>query len=141
LPLPTTAAGAPTSPSGSPIATTSAGDLIQVGLDSNGQSVDLTVGQRLVVTLGPDWTPPAVTSAPTDPNTDPLQTESSVGFPEPQSAAGTFLALHTGTDTVTATTDYTCLHTAPMCTLPQQSFNITVQVHPSAATTTTAPPP
>jgi len=113
--------------------------VIRVGPDSNGQSVDLTVGQRLVVTLEPDWTPPAVTGEPADPNTDPLQTESSVGFPEPQSAAGTFLARHSGTATVTATTDCTCLHTAPTCTLPQQAFKITVQVHPVIATTT-APP-
>ena len=113
--------------------------MIQVGLDSNGQSVDLTVGQRLVLTLGPDWTPPAVTGPPAAPTTDPLQTESSVGFPEPQPAAATFLALRPGTETVTATTDYTCLHTTPMCTLPQQSFNITARVHPSTATAT-APP-
>ena len=36
-----------------------AGSVARVGLESNGGTVVLTVGRRLVVTLAANWTPPS----------------------------------------------------------------------------------
>jgi hypothetical protein len=100
----------------------------------NEQSIDVNLGERLIVALGPDWTAPTI--QPVDPNNAPLSTESATGFPTAPTATSTFLAVHPGTTTITATTDYTCLHTAPACMLVQQQFTLTVRVVPPAVEST-----
>ena len=104
----------------------------QVGLGASGSTIVLRVGQTLAVTLGPHWTPPqagirapGVATAP-----QPLRMISSVGFPAAGTAAATFAAVRAGTATVTAHTDYACLHTRPRCLPPQELFTLTVRVLP-----------
>jgi len=127
----TSAATTPAHPTPTP---TVPGKVLQVGLDVNEQSIDVNLGERLIVALGPDWTAPTI--QPVDPNNAPLITESATVIPTAPTATSTFLAVHTGTTTITATTDYTCLHTAPACMLVQQQFTLTVRVVPPAVAST-----
>lgn len=113
-----------------------AGSVARVGLESNGGTVVLTVGMRLEVRLAANWTPPkamAVGSSVTA-ELQPLRTVSSAGFPAPGIASATFMAIRPGTATIFAVTDYPCLHTTPMCALPQQEFMVTVRVLPPPGT-------
>ena len=88
-----------------------AGSVARVGLESNGGTVVLTVGLRLVVTLAANWTPPrqmAVGSGVTA-ELQPLRAVSSAGFPAPGVASATFMAVRPGTAAIFAVTDYPCL--------------------------------
>ncbi|MEP7019410.1 MAG: hypothetical protein ABI808_02070 [Pseudonocardiales bacterium] len=104
----------------------------QVGLQASGTTIALRVGQTLVVTLAPNWTPPVAGPAESSAQaaTPPLRRDSAVGFPSAGAAAATFTAVHVGTATVSAHTDFACLHTKPRCLRPQQLFTLTVQVLP-----------
>ena len=113
-----------------------AGSVARVGLESNGGTVVLTVGRRLVVTLAANWTPPkqmAVGSSVTA-ELQPLRVVSSGGFPAPGVASATFMAVRPGTAAIFAVTDYPCRHTTPMCAVPQREFMVTVRVLPPAGT-------
>ena len=113
-----------------------AGSVARVGLESNGGTVVLTVGRRLVVTLAANWTPPrqrAVGSGVTA-ELQPLRAVSSAGFPAPGAASATFMAVRPGTAAVFAVTDDPCRHATPVCALPQQEFTVTVRVLPPAGT-------
>jgi hypothetical protein len=105
-------------------------------LESNGGTVVLTVGLRLVVTLAVNWTPPkamAVGSGVTA-ELQPLRAVSSAGFPAPGVASATFTAVRPGTAAIVAVTDYPCLHATPVCALPQREFMVTVRVRPPTGT-------
>jgi hypothetical protein len=112
------------------------GSVARVGLESNGGTVVLTVGLRMVVTLAANWTPPKEMAAGSGVTAELqlLRTVSSVGFPAPGVASATFMAVRPGTATILAVTDYPCLHTTPKCALPQQEFMVTVRVLPPAGT-------
>lgn len=113
-----------------------AGSVARVGLESNGGTVVLTVGLRLVVTLAANWTPPKEMASGSGVTAElqPLRAVSSVGFPAPGVASATFMAVRPGTAAIFAVTDYPCLHTTPKCALPQQEFKVTVRVLPPAGT-------
>jgi hypothetical protein len=112
------------------------GSVARVGLESNGSTVVLTVGRRLVVTLAANWTPPKGMAAGSSVTAElqPLRAVSSVGFPATVAASAVFLAVRPGIATVFAETDYRCLHATPMCALPQQEFTVTVRVLPPRGT-------
>jgi hypothetical protein len=123
-------------PTSLPPETPGARSVARVGLESNGRTVVLTVGRRLVVTLAANWTPPRGMAAGSGATAElqPLRAVSSVGFPAPVIASAMFMAVRPGTATIFAETDYPCLHATPMCALPQQEFTVTVRVLPPAGT-------
>ncbi len=101
---------------------------MRAGLGDTGHTIVVHVTQKLVVTLAPNWTPPSASSAVAA--LAPLRVDAAVGFPALGAAAATFTAVDTGTATVTAHTDYVCLHTRPRCLPPQRLFRLTVTVLP-----------
>jgi hypothetical protein len=124
--------GASRMPTSPPPEMPGVGSSAQIGLSSNGKTVVLTVGRRLVVTLAEGWTAPRARAAGTSVTAQlsPLNVTSSTGFPAAGPASAAFMAVRTGLATVTARTDYACLHTSPGCAPPQRSFTVTVRVLP-----------
>jgi hypothetical protein len=102
----------------------------RVALTSNGRTVVLTMGRRLVVTLAAGWTAPraAATATSVTAPLQPLTTMAAVGYPAPGVASATFRAVRTGEARVTA-----CLHSDPTCSA-QQQFALTVRVLPPTGT-------
>jgi hypothetical protein len=105
---------------------------VQAGIDSDGRSVTLQVGQTLVVSLPAGWTAPAAGPAQTDtaPSLQPLRTDVARGFPVGGQSYSRFTAIRVGMAVVSANTDATCLHMTPRCAIPQQLFELHVIVHP-----------
>jgi len=104
---------------------------LQIDETANGRSIELYVGQQLVVRLAAGWTAPAATTAPDVTATlQPLRSDTAVGFPAAGPASARFTAVRTGTATISARTDYACLHTTPRCALPQRLFSVAVRVRP-----------
>lgn len=95
----------------------------------------LHVGDQLLVTLEPDWTPPRAQATAADPGPalHPLRTDGATGFPNGPATA-TFTAARVGDATVTARTDAACLHTVPQCMVAQLAFEVTVHVQPRPGT-------
>jgi hypothetical protein len=108
------------------------GSLTWAGLQSNGRTLVLTVGRRLVVSLATGWTAPRAEAADgsVSAGLQPLAVLDAVGFPAAKVAAATFLAVRTGTSVVAAVTDYACLYGTPRCALPQRMFRLLVRVLP-----------
>jgi hypothetical protein len=104
--------------------------VVHVGLSANGQRVDLQIGQRLEVSLDRSWTPPRVEVQDVGATLQPLRVDSAQGYPADVQAFGWFTAVRRGTTTITAHTDYACLHAAPRCAVPTKVFTLTVVVVP-----------
>lgn len=115
--------------------TSPAGKVVDVGLAMNRGSVTLRRGQQLQVTLAANWTPPqAVADGGVTATLTSLRRESAQGFPRPGRGAALFTAIRPGTTTVTASTDYRCLHTRPACLPAQRLFTLRVRVVPPPGT-------
>jgi len=105
------AAGAgtdPATPAGGTTMTTTPGD-VTAGLSENGRTIFLTVGERLLVDLGPGWTAPRINVLGGDPGpvTTPLRADAGAPQPRPATTAGTatthvFLAVTAGNTLITA---------------------------------------
>lgn len=107
------------------------GQTVLVGLSSDGRVVVLRVGQRLRVSLAPNWTPPEMSLATSGTGSPPpLRRDSAQGYPMAGTASAEFTATSVGTATISAHTDFSCLHIRPVCALPQRFVRITVQVRP-----------
>jgi hypothetical protein len=102
---------------------------VVIGVNENGKTVTVRIGQRLQVVLAANWTPPqAHASGSGTAALSPLRTDSAQGYPDAVPGAAIFTAIRTGTAIITAHTDFACLHTTPRCLPPQQSFTVTVRV-------------
>jgi hypothetical protein len=126
-----TVAGGHMMTSGAPPEMPGTGVDARVGLTSNGGTVLVTVGRRLIVTLAAGWTAPRAAATVTG-VTAPLTTMSAVGFPSPGVASATFRAVRTGEATVTAELGSACLQGMPRCVPAEQEFTMTVRVLPLA---------
>ncbi len=82
---------------------TPAGTDISVGLPDNGRTVVAHVGQRIVVTLAAQWTPPQAAGSA-------VRLVSATGYPAPVLATASLLAVAAGRASISASTDYACLH-------------------------------
>jgi hypothetical protein len=120
--VPPNALPTPPSPQGAAV--------VRVGLSADGQRVDLHIGQRLDVTLGPSWTPPGLAVQDTGAMLQPLRVDSAQGYPANASAFASFTAIRRGATTITAHSDFACLHAAARCALPTRLFTLTVVVVP-----------
>lgn len=91
----------------------------------SGSTVRLSRGERLNVFLSNfygAWDPPEASG-------DAVQrTASSGGYPSRASARATFVAVAEGTATITARTDYACLHAQPPCAIAQRFWMVHVIV-------------
>jgi hypothetical protein len=101
-------------------------------METDRRVITLHVGQRLTVTLAVNWTAPRAVAGPsvTAP-LQPLRLDSAVGFPAMVPASATFTAVRTGSASVSAHTDYACLHSKPACLPAQHTFSVAVQVLPA----------
>ena len=100
---------------------------VRAGLADNGRVLSLAVGQRLVVTLAPGWTPARAEILGGDPGpaTTPLRLETATG-----ASAATFTALAPGQALISAQKDAAYAPTTPGSTPFQHAFHLTVQVRP-----------
>lgn len=114
------------SPKPTPTPTARSGEVV-VTNDNNGQTITLTVGERLHVKLKPDA---GNYDPPTSSNSAVLGRESNTGgYPGDQPVDARFLARSAGTSDVTTQTDMACLHSNPRCLPPQRSWMVHVVVH------------
>jgi hypothetical protein len=91
----------------------------------SGKTVHLRIGQRLRVVLvghGMQWHRPA--------SPEPLLrvAEASGGYPSTRPAIAVFLAVRSGTASVSSITDHPCLHAQPPCMIPQRVWSLRVLV-------------
>lgn len=102
------------------------GGLVTVTEADNGATVRLRVGQRLhVVLAGSQWRRPASSG-------DAMRlSNASGGYPTRRRADAVFLAIRTGTASVSSITDYPCLHAQPPCKVAQRIWSVQVTVHAS----------
>jgi hypothetical protein len=92
----------------------------------NGALVRVHVGQRVAVALASEgmfsWHVPAAAGAAV------RRVTASGGYPGQQPARAVFLAVHSGSATLTAIDDTACLHAQPACEPPQREWRVTVVV-------------
>ncbi|SRR5258708_2895006 len=91
----------------------------------SGRTVHLRIGQRLRVVLtgrGMQWHRPA--------SPEPLLrvAEASGGYPGTHPAIAVFVAVRSGTASVTSITDHPCLHAQPPCMMAQRVWSLRVLV-------------
>jgi hypothetical protein len=88
----------------------------------SGAKIKLKVGDLAKVSLPSEYDPPTAQG-------DVLTRVSSTGgYPTGQRLEATFRAAHTGRADITSSTDYACLHTSPMCMIPQRLWIVHVIV-------------
>ena len=113
-------------PTPTPTPTAKGGEVV-VTNDNNGQTITLTVGERLHVKLKPDA---GNYDPPTSSNSAVLGRESSTGgYPGDQPVDAQFLARSAGSSDVTTQTDMACLHSNPRCLPPQRNWTVHVVIH------------
>ncbi len=108
-------------PTRTPWATpTAASAVVVVTLADAGQTVDLAVGQRLVLQLGAtyQWTVQVSGSGVLAPASVPSQADQQ----------GTWIAERTGTAQLQVVGNPYCLHSKPPCAMPSRAFTVTVIV-------------
>jgi hypothetical protein len=91
----------------------------------SGKSVHLRIGQRLRVVLGGhgmQWHRPA------SPEPTLRLADTSGGYPSASAAVAVFIAVRSGTASVTSITDHPCLHANPPCKIAQRIWSIRVLV-------------
>ena len=92
----------------------------------NGVTVRLAPGQTVTVMLPShgmlSWHIPAPTG------TAVRRTSAAGGYPGQRPARATFLATQRGSITLKAVNDATCLHAQPACSVPQQTWHVTITV-------------
>jgi hypothetical protein len=91
----------------------------------SGRTVHLRIGQRLRVVLaghGMQWHRPA------SPEPSLRVAEASGGYPSAQPAMAVFVAVRSGTASVTSMTDHPCLHAQPPCMMAQRVWSLRVLV-------------
>lgn len=115
-PLPASTTAAPLPP-----ATAPANGLLEVTTADYGRTIELRVGERLLLNLGEGgaW---AVEIA------DPLVLGPLANASIPEGAQGVFAALASGTTTLTAVNAPACLQARPPCKLPIRTFEVTAVV-------------
>jgi len=105
--------------------TTDPGAEAVVGEEDSGTQVLLRPGQRLRVSLGPDF-------APFEERADGvLETaDADGGYPTGQPLSTLLVAVAPGAVVLSTSTDAACLHESPPCSLPQQEWTLLVTVAP-----------
>jgi hypothetical protein len=98
---------------------------VRVTEADSGKTVHLRIGQRLRIVLGGHgmhWHRPATA--------DPALhlAETSGGYPSESPALAVFVAIRSGTASVTSTTDHPCLHASPPCKIAQRVWSIRVLI-------------
>ena len=92
----------------------------------NGATVRLHVGQQVAAALASaglfSWHVPATLGPAV------RRVSASGGYPGQQPARAAFLAVQSGSATLTAISDTACLHAQPACEPPQQEWRVTVIV-------------
>jgi len=92
----------------------------------SGATIRLSPGQAVTVVLAPhgifSW------HLPTADGTAVRRTSAVGGYPDPRPARAVFLASGRGSATISATDDTACLHASPACSVPQQTWHVTVLV-------------
>lgn len=91
----------------------------------SGRTVHLRTGQRLRVVLsgrGEQWHRPA------SPEPFLRMAEASGGYPSTRPAIAVFVAVRSGTASVTSITDHPCLHADPPCMMAQRVWSLRVLV-------------
>jgi len=103
----------------------SAGQVTVTDRDS-GATIRLHPGQAVTVVLAPrgmfSWHLPAADG------TAVRRVSAAGGYPGPRPARAVFLASGRGSATISAIDDVACLHTSPACSVPQQTWRVTVLV-------------
>lgn len=77
---------------------------VQLDAAAGGQTVALQVGQQLMVTLGPGWSPPRAQTPASDigATIQPLRTDSTLGAADPAVGSTVFTAVRVGQAVVSA---------------------------------------
>jgi hypothetical protein len=88
----------------------------------SGATIKLKVGELVKVSLPSEYDPPNAQSNVL------TRVSSSGGYPTGQRLDATFRGANTGRTDITSSTDYACLHTQPMCMIPQRLWIIHVMV-------------
>lgn len=119
-----TASRQPISPPGSPPPTLTGP--VTLTMADNGAVVRLHADQQVAVALAPEgvfsWHVPAAAGAAV------RRVSTSGGYPGQQPARAAFLAVRSGSATLTAIDDTACLHAQPACEPPQREWRVTVIV-------------
>ena len=97
---------------------------VTVTQDDNGQTVRLTVGDRLRVRLTTGTWDPPVSGEPAV----VVRRSSNGGYPSDQPVDAVFEAVATGRAEVTAQSDAACFHTEPRCMMASQLWQVHVLV-------------
>lgn len=108
---------------------------VTAGVSDNGRTVFLTVGDHLLVDLGPGWTAPHINVLGGDPGpvTTPLRPEAGAASNQPATTGGAgtthaFLAVTAGNTLITAQPDPSSGAGTPL--QPGSTFEFTVHVNP-----------
>lgn len=88
----------------------------------SGATIKLKVGDLVNVSLPSEYDPPTAQGSVL------TRQASTGGYPTGQRLEATFRATSTGRTDVTSSTDYACLHTQPMCMIPQRLWIVHVIV-------------
>ena len=88
----------------------------------SGATIKLKVGDIVKVSLPSEYDPP------TAQGNVMTRVSSTGGYPTGQRLEATFRADNTGRADITSSTDYACLHTQPMCMIPQRLWIVHVVV-------------
>jgi hypothetical protein len=92
----------------------------------NGGVVRLQIGQQVAVALASEglfsWHVPAAVGASV------RRVSASGGYPGQQPGRAAFLAVRSGSATLTAIDDTACLHAQPACAAAQQAWRVTATV-------------
>lgn len=102
---------------------------ITVTQGDSGTTVHLHVGQRLRVVLGGHgelWHRPA------SPSPSLHLAAANGGYPSDRPASAVFVAVQTGSASVTSITDHPCLHAQPPCKIVQRIWSVRVLVTAAA---------
>jgi hypothetical protein len=99
---------------------------VTLAMADNGAAVRLHVGQQVAVALASEglfsWHVPTAVGAAV------RRVSASGGYPGQQPARAAFLAVQSGSATLTAIDDTACLHAKPACEPAQQEWRVTVIV-------------
>jgi len=88
----------------------------------SGATIKLKVGDLVKVSLPSEYDPPTAQGNVL------VRLSSTGGYPTGQHLDATFRAVNTGRTDITSSTDYACLHTQPMCMIPQRLWTVHVIV-------------
>jgi hypothetical protein len=88
----------------------------------SGATIKLKVGELVKVSLPSEYDPPTAQGVVL------TRVSSTGGYPTGQRLEATFRAVNTGRTDITSSSDYACLHTQPMCMIPQRLWTVHVIV-------------